>query len=158
MDDDGINIVEYSHKYGRELVKMWRDSFERGVGVLDPHPLEDQVQFLDEKLSREFRVDVVLESSTSKVIGFMASKPDFISQIYVHVDHQKQGIGSVLMNLAKRQSIGRIRLFTFKSNENAQRFYKKHGFRIVKFGFENELGLEDIEYEWSASEADQASK
>lgn len=156
MDD--IDIVEYSRKYGRELVKMWRDSFEKAVGVVGAHPFDEQLHFLDEKLVIENRVVVVLERSTSKVIGFMASTPDTISQIYLHVDHQNQGIGSVLMNLAKRQSNGRLRLFTFKANTNAQRFYKRHGFKIIKSGFENELGLEDIEYEWFALETDRAAK
>lgn len=152
MDD--VDIVEYSHRYGRELVKMWRDSFERAVGVANLHPFDEQLQFLEERLATEYRVVVVLERSTSKVVGFMASTPDTISQLYMHVDHQNQGIGSVLMNLAKRQSGGRLRLFTFRKNENVQRFYKRHGFRIVRFGFENELGLEDIEYEWCESEVE----
>jgi ribosomal protein S18 acetylase RimI-like enzyme len=152
MDD--FDIVEYSHKYGRELVAMWRDSFQRAVGVVNIHSFNDDLEFLDKELVKDHRVVVVLERSTSKVIGFMASTHDTISQIYLHVDHQNRGLGSVLMSLAKRQSNGRLRLFTFKSNENAQRFYKRHGFKIVKYGFENELGLEDIEYEWSASAAD----
>jgi len=151
MDD--LEVVEYSHKYGRELVKMWRDSFELAVGVANPHTFDDQLQYLDDKLVQDNRVEVVLERSTSKVVGFMASTSDTISQLYLHVDHQNQGIGSMLMNLAKSQSSGRLHLFTFKSNMNAQRFYNHHGFRIVKFGFENELGLEDIEYEWTESTA-----
>jgi ribosomal protein S18 acetylase RimI-like enzyme len=148
----GIIIVDYSPRFGRELVKMWRESFERAVGVTDPHTLEEQLQYLDQHLVPENRVDVVLEESTSKVIGFMASTIDTISQLYLHVDHQNRGIGSMLLDIAKRQSSGRLRLFTFKVNTKAQRFYERHGFRILRFGFEKEWGLGDIEYEWLTSD------
>ena len=148
-----IVIVEYAPKYGRELVRMWRDSFEQAVGILDPHPLEEQLQYLEEKVVPENQVLVVLERSTLAVIGFMASTPEQISQLYVHINYQNRGVGSVLVKLAKRHSHGRLRLFTFKANKKAQQFYEQHGFKVVGHGFEAEWQLEDIEYEWSASEA-----
>ena len=145
----GLVIVDYTPEHGPELVRMWRESFERAVGVIDPHPIEEQLRYLEEKLVRESRVLVVLEESTSAVIGFMASTPEKIVQLYVHVKHQNRGIGSLLVNLAKQRSRGRLRLFTFEANKNAQRFYERHGFRVVARGFEKEWKLEDIEYEWS---------
>jgi ribosomal protein S18 acetylase RimI-like enzyme len=45
------------------------------------------------------------------------------------------------------------RLFTFEANKNAQRFYERHGFKVVARGFEKEWQLADIEYEWSMAEA-----
>jgi ribosomal protein S18 acetylase RimI-like enzyme len=112
-----------------ELVRMWRDSFERAVGVVDPHLLAEQQQYLQEQVVTNNRVHVVLDESTSAIIGFIAATPEKISQLYVHVNHQNQGIGSLLVNLAKQQSRGRLRLFTFKVNENARRFYERHGFK-----------------------------
>jgi ribosomal protein S18 acetylase RimI-like enzyme len=143
-------IVEYSPEYARELVQMWRDSFERAVGVNDPHPLEDQLRALEAKITHENRVRIALERRTSAVIGFLASTPDMISQLYVHVDHQNKGLGSMLVNIAKEESGGSLRLFTFKSNIKAQRFYERHGFKVVSRGFEKTWQLEDIEYEWSS--------
>ncbi|HEY0547073.1 MAG TPA: GNAT family N-acetyltransferase [Pyrinomonadaceae bacterium] len=151
MTTDEIVIVEYSPEYGRELVAMWRASFERAVGVINPHPLEGQLRYLAETVVPENHVQLVLDKSDSKVIGFMASTPDHIAQLYVHVNHQHKGIGSMLLNMAKRNSDGRLRLFTFKANRNAQRFYERHGFKIVGRGFEQMWQMEDIEYEWLAS-------
>ena len=153
MTPHDLVTVEYAPKYGREIVKMWRNSFEQAVGVIDPHPLEEQLQYLEEKVVPENHVLVVLERSTSTVIGFMASTPGRISQLYVHVDHQNKGIGSMLVNIAKQNSDGRLRLFTFKANKEAQRFYDQQGFKIVGRGFEKEWQLEDIEYEWIAAPA-----
>ena|SRR5436305_7117425 len=142
-------IVEYSPKYGPELIKMWRESFEQAVGVIDPHPPPEQLRYLEEKVVPGNRVLIVLEEARSAVIGFMATTPETISQLYVHVSHQNRGIGAMLVNIAKRNSHGRLRLFTFEANKNAQRFYERHGFKVVARGFEKEWELEDIEYEWS---------
>jgi D-serine dehydratase len=35
--ESGIDVLEYSPLYRKELVEMWRASFEKGVGVTDPH-------------------------------------------------------------------------------------------------------------------------
>ena len=141
-------IVDYSPEYGTELVRMWRDSFEQAVGITDTHSLVDQLRYLEEKVVPENRVQVVLEEGTSAVIAFLASTRDFISQLYVHVEHQNKGIGSALLKIAKRDSSGSLRLFTFEANKRAQRFYEKHGFRVVRCGFEPTWQLADIEYEW----------
>jgi len=95
-------IGEYSPHYGGELVQMWRDSFEQAVGIRDPHTLEDQLRFLEEQVVPGNSVVIVLEKGTGKVVGFLAATPDTISQLYVHVDHQSQGIGSMLLDLAKQ--------------------------------------------------------
>lgn len=148
-----MNVIEYRPEYGRELVRMWRDSFERGVGVVDPHPLDEQFRYLEEKVVPENRVLVVLDLAGTAVTGFMASTPEKISQLYVHVGHQRRGIGSLLVNIAKQQSCGRLRLFTFSVNAVARRFYERHGFKVIGRGFEEDWQLEDLEYEWSAPDA-----
>src|SRR4030095_2668086 len=148
---DGTVIIEYLPQYGRELVQMWRDSFEQAVGIRDPHTFEDQLRFVEQELVRNHSVVIVLEKGAGKVVGFLAATTKQISQLYVHVDHQGKGIGSMLVNLAKQNSSGRLRLFTFECNKNAQRFYEHHGFKIVARGFEKSWQLPDIEYEWCAA-------
>ena len=148
-----VVIVDYSPEHGPELVRMWRESFERAVGVIDPHPLPEQLRYLEEKVVPESRVLVVLGVTTLAVVGFMAATPESISQLYVHVNYQGKGAGSMLVGIAKQHSGGRLRLFTFEANKSAQRFYERHGFKVVARGFEKEWQLADIEYEWSMAEA-----
>ena len=141
-------FVEYLEKYGPEVVQMWRDSFRQAVGANIPHPVEDQLRFLEEELSRSNVVIVALEEGSGKVIGVLAFTPDKISQLYVHVDHQNIGIGSALLEIAKKKSAGCLRLFTFERNRQARRFYESRGFKLVARGFEERMQLEDVEYEW----------
>jgi len=143
-----ISIVDYSSRYGPELVKMWRASFEQGVGIKDPHPLDDQIRALEQKIVLGNRVLIVFDNCKSAVIGFLAYTSDTVSHLYIHVDYQNRGIGSMLLDIAKKNSNGVLRLFTLEPNKRAQKFYERHGFKIIRRGFEEFWQLADIEYEW----------
>mgnify|MGYP001823311235 CR=1 FL=1 len=71
-----------------------------------------------------------------------------LDQLYVHVDYQGMGVGTRLLNLAKRLSPGRLQCYTFAVNMPAQQFYEKHGFVIIARGVEPKSGMADIRYEW----------
>jgi RimJ/RimL family protein N-acetyltransferase len=57
----------------------------------------------------------------------------FIRMIVVHPHHQRKGIGSTLLESAvasgKEQS-EKVGLEVFKINDEARRFYEKHGFNV----------------------------
>jgi GNAT superfamily N-acetyltransferase len=143
-----VEIVDYSPRYRSELVEMWRASFEDALGIIDPNPIEDQLRYFDEAVLPHARVVVVLDLATSKVIAFTAFTPNTISQLYVRLEYQRKGIGSLLLDRAKRESAGILRLFTFQSNLKARSFYEQHGFQAIKYGFEPQWALRDVEYEW----------
>jgi hypothetical protein len=42
----GTAVVGYDGRYARELVDMWRASFEQAMGTVDPRPVEDQRRYL----------------------------------------------------------------------------------------------------------------
>lgn len=132
-----------------ELVEMWRQSFEDGVGITDPHTLQQQ---------RDYFLTEVLPKHTVKVawldgqlVGFVAASSDSVVQLHVRVGHFRQGIGSQLLDWAKAHSGGSLWLFTFAQNQRARSFYEHHGFRAVAFGFEPTWQLADVRYEWTQS-------
>lgn len=47
-----------------------------------------------------------------------------------------------------------LRLWTFVSNQGAQRFYQRHGFQEAERtdGARNEEGAPDIQYQWAPAE------
>jgi ribosomal protein S18 acetylase RimI-like enzyme len=65
------------------------------------------------------------------------------------------GIGSGLVELAKRERPDGLRLWTFASNTGAQRFYEAHGFVEAQRtdGRDNEEGAPDILYVWEGQAA-----
>ena len=124
---------------------MWRVSFEHGVGVKDPHPFADHVDFLLTKLAPTHDIRVAMDG---QIVAFIAATPQSIAQLYVRVGFFGRGIGSALVDWAKRQSTGSLWLYTFERNARAQAFYERHGFRVVARGFEPFWQLADIKYEW----------
>jgi ribosomal protein S18 acetylase RimI-like enzyme len=139
-------IVPYRPQMLRPLVDLWRASFEHGVGVVDPHPIEAQRQFFVEHVAARCEVSVVLRDAA--IVGFVASDAESIAQLYVRVGCLRQGIGSRLVELAKSRSSGSLWLFTFARNAVARRFYERHGFVAIAHGFEPTWQLDDVKYRW----------
>jgi ribosomal protein S18 acetylase RimI-like enzyme len=147
MSSEPIVLSEFDAARAGELVRMWRASFERGVGIVDPHPIHEQHDYLAREVVPNNSVRIALDSD--ELVGFVAATRESISQLYVRVTEQRRGIGAKLLAWAKAQSSGRLWLFTFARNSGARAFYEKHGFRIAARGFEPTWQLADIRYEWS---------
>ena len=144
---EGLAIDEYRPGHVKELVRLWRESFEHGVGVKDPHPIEDQERYLVSSVAPNNAVRVAFMDG--RMVGFIAATPESIAQLHVRVGFLRQGIGTRLLDWAKSQSSGCLWLFTFARNSGARAFYERHGFRIVARGHELEWDLDDLKYEWS---------
>ncbi|MBM7653540.1 GNAT family N-acetyltransferase [Neobacillus cucumis] len=146
MNQHQIIIVQYDSKYAEQTVKMWRNSKERAIGLKESHSLKSHIYFLNHILPGQFQIDLALIEE--RVVGMIAYNETEISQLYVHIDYQGIGIGQTLLNKAKALSSGKLTLYTFEVNKNAQRFYEKNGFEIIGRGHQNEENLPDIQYEW----------
>jgi len=75
----------------------------------------------------------------------------WIDQLYVSPGRTRQGLGSLLVDLAKRRRPDGLQLWTFESNVDAQRFYEVHGFTVAERtdGSGNEEHAPDLRYVWS---------
>jgi hypothetical protein len=60
-----MRIEDYAPQYEHPLVELWRNSFEYGVGIKDPHPLEDQIAYY---YSARFHSDSSQRSSAATSI------------------------------------------------------------------------------------------
>ncbi|WP_010095145.1 GNAT family N-acetyltransferase [Ornithinibacillus scapharcae] len=143
-------IIPYDVKYAEPTVQMWRDSKEAAIGQKEIHSFDNHVYFLNQILSQEYQVELVLLEEN--VIGMVAFNESEINQLYIHKDYQGFGIGTKLLDRVKACSKGKIQLNTFEINKNAQRFYERNGFKIIGRGHENEENLPDILYEWNTGE------
>ena len=146
---DCIRIEPYGPLHRRPLVELWRASFEHGVGITDPHPIEEQLSFFEAKVLPENTVRLALSGPT--LVAFLASTPESVAHLYVAVPFVGRGIGSQLLSLAKSESSGSLWLYTFARNARACAFYERHDFKDVGHGYENMWNLEDVKYVWSRS-------
>ena len=83
-------------------------------------------------------------------VGYMATKPGWISQLYLRPAQWRQGIGSALMARAKAENPEGLRLYCFQANTAGRAFYERHGFvpEATGDGSKNEEGAPDILYRW----------
>lgn len=142
-----IELVEFGSPWLGELIPMWRASFEAGVGVADPHSLDEQ---------RDYFLAIVLPHNSVRLalagpllLGFIAASSDSVAQLYVRAGHHRLGIGTRLLDWAKAQSGGSLWLYTFARNAGARSFYRHNGFVEVAHGFEPSWQLEDVKLQWS---------
>ena len=142
-------LVDYEAAYLDPLLRLWREAFEFGVGVIDPHPLTEQRDHFVSEVLPAHRVTLALLSS--RLVGFVAASRESVAQLHVQVGLHRQGIGSRLLDRAKARSGGSLWLYAFARNLRACRFYEKHGFVVVGRGFEPTWQLEDVKYHWSAT-------
>jgi GNAT superfamily N-acetyltransferase len=84
------------------------------------------------------------------VLGFAALGDDMLNHLYVEPEAQGGGIGAALIAHAKEQRPGGFRLWTFRRNEGARRFYERLGFCVVELtdGSRNEEREPDVLYAW----------
>jgi GNAT superfamily N-acetyltransferase len=87
----------------------------------------------------------------SDVVAMMSMEGNMIDQLYVAPDQQHQGLGTMLVELARELSPRELKLWTFQSNIRARMFYEGLGFVVVAMtDGDNEEGEPDVLYRWSA--------
>ena len=111
----------------------------------------------DDKV-REWLVGVVLgggevwvaETASAQVVGVMLLEGDWIEQLYVEPTWVGRGVGTELIEVAKRCRPQGLQLWTFQSNQRAHRFYERHGFVVEERtdGSSNQERAPDVRYVW----------
>jgi len=139
-------VIDYRPELLDELLPMWRASFESGVGIIDPHPLDEQRRYFLSEVLPQHRVRLAMLDG--RLVGFIAASNEAVAQLMVRVGFQQRGIGTMLLDWAKQQSDGSLWLYTFARNSGARTFYERSGFTVVAEGFEPVWQLEDIKYQW----------
>ena len=83
------------------------------------------------------------DRTTGEVVAFMAFVEDYLAALFVAPAHQKRGVGSRLLALAKKMR-GTLDLSVYAENERAVAFYQKNGFRITGERIEEVTGRTEL--------------
>ncbi len=92
----------------------------------------------------------VAETEDMVIVAMMLLEGGWIEQLYVDPSWTGQGIGTRLLEVAKRCRPSGLQLWTFQSNGRAQRFYERHGFKAEEHtdGSRNQERAADVRYVW----------
>ena len=148
--EQGFIIREYQAVDFDAVTILWRISREKSLPEFQLEKghffYEDRYYFQNFVLKNN-KVWVV--ESEKYPVGFMAMNKDFIDQLYIDPDHQRRGIGKLLIDFAREQSPEHLWLYTLQINFIARTFYEKNGFLAEKFGISPPPESEpDVEYHW----------
>jgi GNAT superfamily N-acetyltransferase len=99
------------------------------------------------------RDEVWVADEDGQVVAFADLRDDWLAHIYVHPSRQGRGLGTDLIEHAKRRRPDGFRFWVFQNNAGARRFYERHGCRVVKLtdGADNMEHEPDALYEWPAT-------
>ena len=133
------------------LAEVWLRSRKASIPA-NPPPVHSDAEV------RAFFAEIAVPSMEAwvaddgGVVGLLVLKDDFVNQLHVDPDHQRRGVGTALVELAKRERPSGLQLWTFQSNEVARRLYERHGFVAVEeTDGDNVEGAPDVRYAWRPS-------
>jgi GNAT superfamily N-acetyltransferase len=132
------------------IAELWLRSRRGAPGVPPASHADDAV--------RAWFQDVVVPAGGVWVVSqggvldaMMVIKGDWVEQLYVAPESQRQGHGSRLLRLAQ-SSRTTLTLWTFEANTPARAFYETHGFEVDgPVSTDNEERAPAVRYRWSKS-------
>ena len=131
------------------IAETYNASFETLLTFLpDLHTRDDWRRFINAVVPLDHEIWVAEDEGT--VVGFAAIGESTLGHIYVRPDFQRRGLGTALLDKTKELRPDGFTLWTFPANEQACRFYDRHGLRPTEYGdgSGNEEGVPDVRYEW----------
>jgi ribosomal protein S18 acetylase RimI-like enzyme len=112
------------------------------------HTHEEHRHFINEIVPVDHEIWVA--EGEGRVVALAAVGESTLGHIYVHPDFHGRGLGTALLDKTKELRPNGFTLWTFPANEQACRFYERHGLRAIEYGdgSGNEEGVPDVRYEW----------
>ena len=131
------------------LAELWLRSRAASIPSIPPTiHTDDEVRQWFEDIVLPTR-EVWVAESTGEIVALMVLDNEWIDQLYVDPASTRMRIGAALLEHAKRQRPSELKLWTFQSNVDAQRFYEDHGFVAgTTTPGDNEERAPDVRYEW----------
>ena len=129
--------------------RVHRASFDQALPWLTGlHTPEEDRWFYRERMFKTCALWGAFDDNV--MTALIAFRDDWIEQLYVLPEAQGQGVGTELLDVAKRAS-ERLQLWTFQRNARARRFYEARGFVLVEQtdGAGNEEKEPDARYLWT---------
>ncbi|WKA32002.1 GNAT family N-acetyltransferase [Bradyrhizobium roseum] len=145
----GLSIKQLDFADADAAARIHRASFDHALPWLAGlHTPDQDLWFYRERVFATCTVWGAFEGHEMR--GVIAFRDDWIEQLYILPEAQGRGLGSQLLDIAKRSS-ERLQLWTFLRNVPARRFYEARGFVLVvrTDGARNEEKEPDARYLWT---------
>ncbi|PSH66299.1 MULTISPECIES: GNAT family N-acetyltransferase [Phyllobacterium] len=128
------------------LVETWHATYDDVYGVEKVNAITDRYHSLDalkKQLAKPYSEFIIADDGADILGMAYASQKDhklsILNQLYVHPEHQKQGVGSLLLAEVESAFPGvfALQLEVIEQNQNAIRFYESRGFERTNGRIDN---------------------
>ena len=121
------------------------------AGDAFPPPVHADDEYLPHLLADVLPThEVWIARTEDEPAGFLALDGELLTDLYVAPEAQGRGVGSALLEHARRRRPGGLALWVFASNRPALGFYVDRGFAVVGGSDgDNEEGAPDLLLRWS---------
>jgi GNAT superfamily N-acetyltransferase len=133
-----------------EVVRVFRDSRAEAMPWLPVMhtPGEDEAWFRGSLAGESYAF-----VEEGRILGYALLREDELHDLYVAPDAQGRGVGSALFERVREARPRGFRLWVFRDNIRARRFYETRGcLQIDATDGDNEEGLPDVLYEWKPAQ------
>jgi GNAT superfamily N-acetyltransferase len=140
------------------VAEVYLDSFHATYDFPLAHTDEQVRRWLADVVVPAGHTWVAIEGD--RIVGMAVLDPGELDQLYVAPDRLGAGIGTRLLDHAKRLSPNGLVLYTFQVNERARRFYERRGFVVEGLGdgTGNEERQPDVRYVWRPAQVTSARR
>ena len=118
------------------VIRIWLAASVRSHSFIDKAYWEEKAESMRTLYLPLSEIVVDEDRATGEVVAFLAA-------LFVAPAHQKRGVGSRLLALAKKMR-GTLDLSVYAENERAVAFYQKNGFRITGERIEEVTGRTEL--------------
>jgi len=127
----------------------WQDSHRAFCtpDFIDLHSPDRQLEYLNSKMNSGSKIYMLIEEEP---VGIVSVTDGLIEDLYVLPDKQNRGYGSKLLQYAIKQCTDTPTLWILENNTDAERLYRRMGFK--KTGRKNAITGELDEIEFTLTE------
>ena len=131
------------------VAALWRRSWISAYPhVPDPPSVEDWVMRLEEAVSKGWEIILCQRGRVVQALMIIDPKAGHVSQLFVDVPYQRQGIGSAMLDYMRRRFPEGYTLNVIVDNADAIRFYEKYGLTRGKPSISPITFRQRVEYFW----------
>lgn len=127
------------------VMRIWLDANTQAHNFIHPDYWREHFEAVKEMIPR---AEVYVSEDSGRINGFVGITQNYIAGIFVDQPARGQGIGTALLNFAKK-SRKRLELSVYLKNTPAVRFYEGHGFCVESERVDQQTGEPEYEMVWT---------
>lgn len=136
-------IRAFKEENTEAVIRIWLEASILSHSFIDKVYWEEKADAMRTLYLPLSEVVVDEDKDTGEVIAFIAFVEDYLAALFVAPAHQKKGVGSRLLALAKKMR-DTLELSVYAENERAVAFYRKNGFRMTDKRIEEMTGHTEL--------------